>query len=252
MNYAIITGASKGLGEQIARRFLDEGICVIGISRSINKQLQKYSESTKATYYPYSCDLSAIDELEDTCDQIKTLVFKKDTEKVYVINNAATVNPIDVSANHTREAIEKHVNLNVTAPMFITARILHDAKKYQTKILLANISSGAAERSTYGWSLYGATKAAINRYTETVALEVDELNEPHKVILFDPSIMDTSMQKEIRSTSKAQFKDVERFKAYKEEEALRSPETVGNVLVDLLLDEDALINGHYYRIHDFV
>ena len=252
MNYAIITGASKGLGEQIARRFLDEGISVVGISRSINKQLKTYSESTKATYYPFSCDLSAVDELEDTCDQIKTLVFKKDTEKVYLINNAATVNPIDVSANHTREAIEKHVNLNVTAPMFTTSRIIHDAKKHNTTVFLANISSGAAERSTYGWSLYGATKAAINRYTETVALEVEELNQPHKIILFDPSIMDTSMQKDIRQASKAQFKDVEKFKTYKEEAALRSPETVGNVLVDLLLDEDTLVNGHYYRIHDFV
>ncbi|GEM05357.1 benzil reductase ((S)-benzoin forming) [Halolactibacillus miurensis] len=252
MNYAIITGASKGLGETLARRFLDEGVSVVGISRSINKQLLTYSESTEASFYSYSCDLSAVDELEDTCDQIKTLVFKKDTEKVYLINNAATVNPIDVSANHTREAIEKHVNLNLTAPMFTTSRLLHDAKKYQTKVILANISSGAAQRSTYGWSLYGATKAAINRYTETVALEVDELDEQHKIILFDPSIMDTSMQRDIRSTSKAQFKDVDQFKEYKQENALRSPETVGNVLVDLLLDEQALINGHYYSIHDFV
>lgn len=252
MNYAIVTGVSKGLGESIARLFLEENIRVIGISRTKNVSLVNDSQALGVLYTHYPCDLSSLEELEDTYDKIKTHVFKKDTEKVYLINNAATVHPIDVSKRLSREAIEKHVSLNVTAPMFTTSRLLHDAEKYGTQVVVANISSGAADRSTYGWSLYGATKAAINRYTETVALEVNEQKDTHKVILFDPSIMDTGMQQTIRQSTKDQFKEVDTFKAFKEDDALRSPTIVGRVLVDLLLADDALTNGHYYRIHDYV
>lgn len=252
MKYVIITGASKGLGESVARLFLQEKVRVIGISRTKNVDLENISQALGVEYTHYPCDLASLEALEDTCDKIKTHVFNKNTEKVYLINNAATVNPIDVSKRHSREAIERHVSLNITAPMFTTSRLLHDAEKFSTPVVVANISSGAADRSTYGWSLYGASKAAINRYTKTVALEVDELKEPHKVIIFDPSIMDTAMQQTIRQASEDQFKEVDTFIGFKDKDALRHPAVVGRVLVDLLLADERLVNGQYYRIHDYV
>src|SRR5690625_5748465 len=84
-----------------------------------------------------------------------------------------------------------------------------------------NITSGAANRPIYGWSAYCSTKALINRYTETVALEQHTLKTENKVFAFSPGVMDTNMQAEIRSTDSASFKDVEQFIQYKKDDQLR-------------------------------
>jgi benzil reductase ((S)-benzoin forming) len=63
--------------------------------------------------------------------------------------------------------------------------------------------------------------------------------------------MDTGMQETIRSAEPEAFKDLDRFKEYKEKGMLRKPETVGNALVDLILGEN-IINGKIYNVNDLL
>lgn len=252
MKYAIITGVSRGLGESVAKRMLDQGVAVLGLSRSKNKELLRYSEDIRVPFYPFYVDISNHEALEDALAKINALVFKQTTEHIYLINNAATVNPIDRAEKHVIEAIKKHVDTNLTAPMITTSALLSQATKAHAQVIVMNITSGAANRSTYGWSLYGSTKAGLNRYTETVALETSERGERHKVVLFDPSIMDTNMQGSIRETNESQFKAVDTFKAYKDNDQLRDTDVVAKVIVELLADEQGLKNGETYSIHDYM
>jgi len=252
MNYAIITGVSRGLGESVAKRMLNDGVAVLGLSRSKNKELLRYSEAIGVPFYPFYVDIANHLALEDALAKITALVFKQTTEKVYLINNAATVNPIDRAEKQMTEAIKKHVDTNLTAPMITTSHLLNGASNARAQVIVMNITSGAANRSTYGWSLYGSTKAGLNRYTETVALEIKEQHQRHKVVLFDPSMMDTNMQGSIRSTNDTQFKDVATFKAYKEEDKLRDTDVVAKVIVELLTDVTGLKNGQTYSIHDYL
>lgn len=251
MKYAIITGASKGLGASIAERFIQEGIQVIGVSRTENRELSELSSESETKYQHFKCNLSNMDELERTFEKIKDQIFKESTELVYLINNAATVNPIDIATKHTTEAVEAHIKLNLTAPIITTALVLKRAKESGVKTIITNITSGAADRSTYGWSAYGASKAGLNHYTNTVALEQNVLKTNNKVILFDPSIMDTNMQGDIRKSNPASFQEVEKFRKYKEENQLSDTRTVANVLVDILLDAEMVENGKYYSIKDY-
>src|SRR5699024_10061 len=103
--------------------------------------------------------------------------------------------------------------------------------------------SGAADRPVYGWSAYCSTKACINRYTETVALEQETLETGNKVFAFSPGVMDTNMQAEIRSSDESAFKDVERFKQYKADNYLKHTDDVGRVVIDILTDESMIENG---------
>lgn len=252
MRYAIVTGTSKGLGAAIARHLLEQGIHVIGIARNRNKELIKVATERNVSYQHFTCDLANGDQIDHVFATINDQIFKTGTQRVYLINNAATVNPIDTVANHTMEAIQAHMQVNLVAPMLTTSLVLKKAKAYAIPTVVVNITSGAANRSTYGWSAYGASKAGLDRYTNTVALEEQKLNTNNKAILFDPSIMDTSMQQDIRSVDKEAFADVEQFKRYKEEKQLRDTTVVAEILVNLLVDDDQIENGKYYSIKQYV
>lgn len=251
MKYAIVTGTSKGFGASIAERLLKAGVNVVGIARNQNQQLSQVAHEARVSYQHFTCNLADVDRLDRIFEKINDQVFKKNTELVYLINNAATVNPIDIATKHTIEAVQAHMQLNLIAPIITTALVLKRAKRCGIKTIITNISSGAADRSTYGWSAYGASKAGLNRYTDTVALEQKELGTKHKVILFDPSIMDTNMQGHIRLASPESFQEVDQFKQYKEDNQLSDTSDVAKVLVDILKDEEKVINGKYYKIKDY-
>ncbi|MDL4842716.1 (S)-benzoin forming benzil reductase [Aquibacillus rhizosphaerae] len=251
MRYAVITGTSRGLGQSIAMLLIKQGIHVIGVARNKNVELEKVASEYAVTYHHETCDLSNIDQVKAVFESITEQVFTQQAELVYLVNNAGMVAPIDTTDHHTFEELTDHVHVNLLSPMATTAQFLTKSSK-DTPVVIANVTSGAADRSVYGWSAYCSTKAGLNRYTETVAMEQDELNTDNKVILFNPGIMDTNMQGEIRSSSEQAFKDVETFKQYKEDNSLRDSDLVANKLVDVLIKHQEITNGKNYNIKDLL
>lgn len=246
MDVAMITGVSKGLGESLAKLLLEEGIYVHGISRSNNKDL-----STNELFMHYPCDIGNINDLEKTIEQMKDSLKKQHPKKMLLINNAAVLHPINHSMAITNSELAYHIQVNTVAPMILMNSFLQLATKMDIQLIGVNITSGAAERGMYGWSAYCSTKASINMYTETIALEQKELKTQHKVIAFSPGIMDTNMQKSIRASSSEAFKDVATFKAFKENNDLKDTDTVGKILIDVIKNEENLKSGKVYNVHDY-
>jgi len=251
MDYAIVTGSSKGLGESVSELFLESGIHVIGISRNENSKLVNIAKENNTIYRHVSADLADVETLNGVCDEISEYVFTNDPSTVYLVNNAATVEPVKQSIHIKQEELTKHVNLNTIAPMVLTNYFLQKATEMRVQLKSAIVTSGAAQNPVFGWSAYCSTKASIDMYTKTVALEQANLHAEHKIIAFNPGIMDTGMQQKIRSSSKSEFIDVERFKGYKENNQLKDTESVAGVLVDILTD-DNVQSGEIYQISDYI
>ncbi|MCT2535733.1 (S)-benzoin forming benzil reductase [Aquibacillus koreensis] len=252
MKFAIVTGASRGLGESIATLLLKEDFHVIGVSRKKNTELEKVAKRHSVSYVHYACDLSAIKQVNDVFTEIANEFFLNGVESVHLINNAGTVSPMDQAKNYEFESISDHITVNLTAPMTTTALFLSKANESNVPVIITNVTSGAADRSVYGWSAYCSSKAGLNRFTETVAVEQDEIGTMNKVILFNPGIMDTEMQGEIRSSSEESFKDVETFRQYKQDKSLRDTDTVAKTLVDVLVNENQIINGKQYNVKELL
>ncbi|PAV29336.1 short-chain dehydrogenase [Virgibacillus profundi] len=252
MKFAVITGVSRGLGQSVAELFLEQGIHVIGISRSNSETLNKVAEQNNVSFQQFSCDLSDLKAIEETFNQITNEIFNQELSGVYLVNNAAVLEPMDQAMNINGEDLAYHVQVNTIAPMVLTNLFLKKASDYQVPLIAAAVTSGAAERPVYGWSAYCSTKASLNMYTETVALEQDQLNTEHKLIAFSPGIMDTAMQEKIRSSSEEEFADVETFKDYKKNKLLKDTDAVGGVLVDILTDEASIINGKVYNVKEYL
>lgn len=252
MNYAIVTGTSRGLGEEVAKMFIQAGIHVIGVARNKNDRLTKLALANDVNYEDVICDLSKVAEVEELINYLKGKFSTAQLNKLYLVNNAAVVNPVNQAMNVTSEELIFHMNVNNIAPMLLNNALLKFSDEKNVKLICANVTSAAALRPVYGWSAYCSSKASINLYTKTVALELTEQEKPSKIIAFNPGIMDTEMQATIRSNDKEAFKDLDRFIQYKESEQLQAAAAVGEVLVDILLDEQRLINGNIYDVHDFL
>ncbi|MGP4061896.1 (S)-benzoin forming benzil reductase [Halobacillus sp. H74] len=250
MQYAIVTGASRGLGEAIAKQLILKNVNVISVSRSENEELKSLAEEHGVHYSHVSCDLSKTEEIEKGLNHITEEVFHDKTHYVYLVNNAGVIEPIDTVGQLQTEAVEKHMQVNVTAPILMVNRCIREANARDISMGIINITSGAAEKAVHGWSTYSSSKAAINRFTETLALE--QKDKKHLILAYSPGVIDTDMQNEIRSSSKDAFADVDKFKQLKEEGSLRSPDEVAGVLMDLLLEPRKVENGKVYKLYDLV
>lgn len=252
MNFAIVTGVSQGLGEAIAKEFLKHNVNVLGISRSGNEKINDLADTNNLIYKHIPLDLSDVDKLEKEIEVLIVELFEEDISKIYLVNNAGVLDPIDQAMNIASKDLIYHVNVNLIAPMIIMNSLLKASTINETSLIGLSITSGAAERAVYGWSAYCSTKASLNRYTETAALEQEENNTGHKVIAFSPGVMDTNMQEKIRSTKEDAFKEVAKFIEYKNTNKLVSPIKVGEIVVDLLLKDTEIVNGEIYNVKDYI
>ncbi|MBB6451903.1 benzil reductase ((S)-benzoin forming) [Salirhabdus euzebyi] len=249
MKYAVITGASKGLGFGLAKQFLNKEISVVSVSRTENTELKELAEVCNVGYLHYNCDLSSEDDRQETFEQISAYLKNKTVDQLFVVNNAGIVDPIETVGKLQQDIVKKHFSLNVLAPIFITNLFVRKDNLIPTVII--NISSGAGSKAVHGWSTYCSSKAALNMFTETTALELNNVKSIHKVIAYSPSIMDTDMQGEIRSASKEAFDDIDKFKDYKEKGLLRDPNVVATAFVNMLVKEE-LENGKIYHVSELL
>jgi len=244
MKYAVVTGASKGLGASISKRLVQEKIGLISVSRNENEELKKLYEEAGLFYQHVRCDLADRKGTENAFVSIAETVFSNPENEVFLVNNAGVVEPIDKVGNLGSNLIETAIHVNLAAPMYTTNLFIQKAGN--VKLTIVNITSGAAERPVQGWSTYCSTKAALNMFTKTVALEQEEVSS---ITIFglSPGIMDTEMQEVIRSSSEEAFQEVNKFISYKESGMLRSTDVVADCLVELMVSNE-IQAGKIYSI----
>lgn len=214
MKYFFITGTSSGLGQALTEEILKaEDSFVYGFSRNCTVQHSRYHH----TYI----DLSDI-------DSVKKLSFSdfntKNAEELYLVNNAATINPVQHAGSLDPDEIINSFNLNLISPVLLCNNFIKTFFKFVKKKFIVNISSGAAGRPVDGWSCYCSTKAGLEMFTKTLAMEQEIEKSGLRIVSIAPGIVDTPMQATIRSTKPAQFSRVEEFIRYKEEGQLHPPQ----------------------------
>ena len=250
MNYYIVTGASRGLGEAIVNEIDDQDSAIICLSRTVNSSLKKIAADKQTPLSFIECDLSDIHQLPNIINQLLSQINIDGAQKITLINNAGTVNPIKEAGSAMQEELILHVHLNFLAPILLNETLIEKTKGTSVNLVIVNITSGAANRPVPGWSAYCSTKAGLNMYTKTVGVEQEEKQTNITSIAFSPGIMDTDMQGTIRKATKDEFSSIEQFKEYHEKGMLRSPRFVAKKLINLL--SCSLENGRIYDIKELL
>ena len=168
---AIITGANQGLGQVIAEHFVKAGASVLLMARGedrlreVEVELRKHAKPGQIVA-AWPGDVSK----PDRCQAAVTYAEKVLPNLTVLVNNAGILGPMgaieDVNWNDWVQAIE--INLLGTVLM-CRAVLPHLRAKGYGKII--NLSGGGATAPMPRLSAYAASKAAVVRFTETLAVE---------------------------------------------------------------------------------
>jgi len=250
MDYYILTGTSRGIGEEVAKQLLGKENYIFCISRNSNDSLIKQANlyNTNLEYFKY--DLNDVKGLE----QLMQLIFSKvDFDKakgVYLLNNAGIVSPISPIEKCNLNEIIQNIQVNLVAPIIMVSLFIKYTTKFIGQKRVINISSGAGKKTYYGWSNYSTSKAALDMFTRNVALEQENKKHPVEILSFSPGVVDTDMQKEIRQTKKDDFMLVENFIKLKEDSKLFSPTLVAQE-INKWFKSDDFKQGAVIDIRDY-
>lgn len=238
MNYIIITGASKGLGEALTQKLMNKDNHLICISRSKNNTLieEAAKNDVKLDYIEY--DLNDTNGAEALAEKIFSNIDTTNAKAIYMINNAGVVDPIKLVEKVETNEIQKSVNVNLISPMVLTIAFLRKTNDLKIEKRIINISSAAAKSPYPGWGCYCTSKAALDMFTQCVGAEQNELEFPTKILSFAPGVVDTEMQVQIRSSKKEDFPLINTFVGLKEKGRLLQPAYVAEKVTDILFAED--------------
>lgn len=223
---AVITGASRGLGAGMAEHFAGEGVRLGLCSRGAPALAD--SEAVLGAQLDVS-DGAAVEAFAQA-------VIARFGRIDLWINNAGILDPIAPLRDIGSAQFARQLTVNVLGVVHGTQSFVRHVRGRQGGGVLVNISSGAARKPYSGWSAYCATKAAVDRLTECVAIEeADAGLRAHAVA---PGVIDTDMQRAIRATSEERFPLRDKFVQMKRDESFSSPAWVARHLLDLAFGPD--------------
>jgi NAD(P)-dependent dehydrogenase (short-subunit alcohol dehydrogenase family) len=182
---AIVTGASRGIGQAIAELLAEEGARVVGVARTLNEgdhQLKGSLASTVAAIKARGGEATAV--AADISSESECLRLVEAARQAFgpidtLVNNAALNYYIPTVEYPTNRWI-KAFAINVHAPFILAKAVLPDMIA-KGRGAIVNISSGSAigpgrgpysDRKVRGGVMYGASKAALERFTQGLAQEV--------------------------------------------------------------------------------
>ncbi|MCF7979565.1 MAG: SDR family oxidoreductase [Chromatiaceae bacterium] len=225
---ALITGASRGLGAGLAERFIEHGLRVAVCART-----QPKLEGDSAKILSVAADVTDAEAMQQLCD---TAVERFGRIDLW-INNAGLLAPIGPLRDNDPAEFARHIQVNVVGVFNGSRAFIRHLRQRGGDGVLLNISSGAARNAYAGWSAYCAGKAAVDRMSESIALE--ESDTGLRVHAVAPGIIDTDMQAMIRDCSPEQFPRVQKFLDLKANEGFSSPAFIADRLLDLAFDPSA-------------
>ncbi len=193
----ILSGASRGLGAALAMAACKPGTLLLTLSRGEHPLLAGHARAQGCTVRHYPVDLANTAQAGQVFQQL----FEElplDAKNYRLINNAGTIEPICPADALDAAAIGLALNLNVAALMMLTSRFLSTTGSLSADRRVLNISSGAGRRAKSGWSVYCATKAAVDMFTRTVKLE--QHDSGLRIAALAPGVIDTPMQETIRAS----------------------------------------------------
>lgn len=184
---ALITGASRGIGESVARTLADYGAHVIVTSRKIDgcEAVASSIRDAGGSAEAYACHIGEMDQIDAIWAHIEKAHGKLDI----LVNNAAT-NPYFGPVEDTDlGAFQKTVDVNIRGYFFMCARGAQLMKKQDGGGSIINVASINGVNPGHYQGIYSITKAAVISMTKSFATELGQQNIRVNALL--PGLTDT-------------------------------------------------------------
>jgi NAD(P)-dependent dehydrogenase (short-subunit alcohol dehydrogenase family) len=186
---ALVTGASRGLGLVIARVLASRGYSLVIGGRDPAALAAAATDLSRQgpAVVPVAGDIT------DPAVRERLIAAARQLGGLHVlVNNASELGGVGPLMSFDIPRFGRLFPVNVGAPMVLTQLAVPLLTEHGG--LIVNITSDAATAAYAGWGPYGATKAALELLTRTLAVELRERGVT--VVLVDPGDMRTRMHQE--------------------------------------------------------
>jgi NAD(P)-dependent dehydrogenase (short-subunit alcohol dehydrogenase family) len=234
--YILITGASQGLGRQLAIDFAREGAAGIAIVarraealKKVRKSIEQIGPETRVL--EIDADLSDEENIERV---VATTLSEFNGRLDVLVNNASEIGPTPLPylLDYPLDDFRSVMNTNLIAPFLIIKKALPAMIESGGSII--NVTSDAGRTGYPGWGAYGISKFGLEGMSQTWAAELEDTGV--RVNYVDPGEMNTEMHRMAEpEEDPSQWAD---------------PAEVTEVFVYLASDESRHINGKRFEAQE--
>ena len=234
---AIITGASRGIGSGIAKVFAEQGANVaftysssVESAMALENELNALGIKAKG----YQSNAANFDEAQKLVDDVMV-----DFGNIDILINNAGITKDNLLMRMSEEDFDAVININLKSVFNMTKAVQKIMLKNR-KGSIVNMSSVVGVKGNAGQANYAASKAGMNGFTKSIALELGSRNIRCNAIA--PGFIETEMTAKLNE-------DV--VKGWREAIPLKrggTPEDVANVCVFLASDMSAYVTGQIINV----
>ena len=220
----LITGASSGIGEACVQQASQLQLNVIATARSQNK-LQLLQQQFN------HIQIIVADIATETGRTIIDQSIKTPID--YLLHNAAVLDKPQKFIDLTLTDFRNNLQTNVEPIFFLTQKLI---PKFNPNSRILSLSSGAAKQAIAGLGNYCVSKAAALMASQMLKVELQK----HGILVNDyfPGVVDTQMQKILRSSTTEIFPYSDEFKKMKTDNQLNPPSEVADNILDIFINSD--------------
>ncbi|MEQ4617550.1 MAG: SDR family oxidoreductase [Corticimicrobacter sp.] len=232
---ALITGASRGIGAELARRLSRDGFAVAinYATRSTDAQaLVAEIEQAGGTAISVQADVSRADEVTRLFDEVE-----KRLGRIAILVNNAGILQTSALADTSDALFARHFAINVQG-VFNTLR--EAAHRLETGGRIINLSTTALALNLPGYGIYNGTKAAVEAFTRVFAKELRGRDITVNAVAPGPVATELFMQGKTDE-------QIQAFAKMPPLERLGQPEDIAHIVAFLAGPESAWVNGQVLR-----
>lgn len=236
---AIVTGSSRGIGASIAKYLAAQGITVIVNYAGRETEANQVTADILAqggNAAAIQADVSVPAQVAALFDQATTLFGGVDI----LVNNAGVIQPgLTMLADTDDGLFDRLVSINLKGT-FNTMRVA--AKKLRRGGRIVNFSSSVKTLALPGYSVYGATKAAVETMTAIFAKELRGRDITVNAIAPGPTATELFLKDKTPE-------QVEHLAKMPPMERLAQPEDIANVVAFLVGSDAGWVDGQTLRVN---